>query len=123
MAILPFSSREETKLRDSLAQYVFEMEYANCCESDSNPDAKLISEYAFGVADTFIAQRNKPKLKLLNFSPNIAAVSKQLADANISDRWLEFQIAPDKFSLEENGEPKLNSQGEPQYKRGRKPTA
>ena len=32
MSILPFSTGEERKLRDSIAQYVFEMEYANCIE-------------------------------------------------------------------------------------------
>ena len=32
MSILLFSTGEERKLRDSIAQYLFEMEYANCIE-------------------------------------------------------------------------------------------
>ena len=123
MAILPFSNREEIKLRDSIAQYVLEMEYSNCVEQDNAIDPKSLSEFAFSIADAFVSARKKRNLPFVHPLPNLNQALKAIAgdDANISsDRWLEFGINPEKFAVDDNGEPRLNAQGEPQYKRGRK---
>ena len=123
MAILPFPDRTEDKLRDSVAQYVLEMEYNNCIESDSAIDPKSLSESAFSIADAFVTARKKRNLPFVHPLPNLNQALKAIAgdDANISsDRWLEFGINPEKFAVDDNGEPRLNAQGEPQYKRGRK---
>lgn len=113
MSILPFSAGEERKLRDSIAQYVFEMEYAICIELDSNLDPKEIAKFAWDASDQFMAARKRPKLVL-------ASNDNTMRQA-LTPRWAEFATNPEKFSLEADGEPKLNAQCDPQYKKRGRP--
>lgn len=119
MSILPFSTGEERKLRDSIAQYVFEMEYANCIELDANLDAKQIAKFAFEISDQFMAARKLPNLVLASINPSLSKASNLMDSHDLSPRWVEYATNPEKFAVATDGEPKLNAQGDPQYKRGR----
>ncbi|MBU15200.1 MAG: hypothetical protein CMQ14_08955 [Gammaproteobacteria bacterium] len=119
MSILPFSTGEERKLRDAIAQYVFEMEYANCIELDSNLDPKEIAKFAWDASDQFMAARKRPQLVLASNDNTTRQAPGFLKPDLLSPRWAEFAANPEKFALDDDGEPKLNAQGDPQYKRGR----
>ena len=124
MAILPFPDRTEEKLRDAVAQYVLEMEYSNCVESDSAVDPKSLSEFAFSIADAFLAARKKRNLPFVHPLPTLSAALKSIAadEQHIpSERWVEYGAYPERFAVTDDGEPKLNAAGDPKYKTGRKP--
>jgi len=126
MSILSFDNGSNAKLRDSVAQKIYEHEYAKIVEMDMQFIPYQLAQYAYELADAFMAARkdsmdngglSEEQMSTPKSPPTIVGADFSGTD---DSRWHEFNLSPERFRVDEDGNPVLTMDGYPAYKRGPK---